>query len=250
MEDKLWGFIFGGFAGGLVAFLGKGAQKWFVDFRLTEAVEARKRITQYSNPLWLDCHELRYRLIHILQKRRNGADAYEMGSLTDLPRDGDKPLEWYTKDGYYITSTAYLISAVSCWIQILEREIVFLRFSKKSLTAKFFSLVEGLKQEFSNEDSPLYYYYFSSIGEQMISDTGKRTLGISEFIFRLYRDKEFSEFYDQLFQYIRFVATNTNEGMILRVTDKLAEIMEFLEVNGAVPVGKSIPEYTPAPEIC
>ena len=250
MDQQIWGFIFGGLAGGLVAFFGKGAEKWFIDFRLNEAVEARRKIRQYSKPLWLDCHELEFRLLHILKKSNSARSYNDMVSLTHIPREGNRPLEWYTKEGYYMSSTAYLIASVACWIRIFEREIVFLNFRKNSLTARFYSMIEKLKQEFSNEDSPLYYYYFNGIGERLIAESGERPLGIAEFTHRLCRNNEFAEYYDQLFQYIRFLAVNQTKDMIIRIANNLKEIQKFLESNGAVPIRQDTPDYEPSPEIC
>lgn len=74
-------------------------------------------------------------------------------------------LEWFTtKEGNYITSAAYMIAAVSAWIALYERDIVFLQFGKESLTTQFLLTVERFKNSISNSNI-LWFHYVSGIGE-------------------------------------------------------------------------------------
>ena len=85
-----------------------------------------------------------------------------------MPEKGSG-LDWYTKEGYYATSTVYLLAYVSAWITLLQRDIVFLEFKRESLTAQFFQCVEHFKGSISTK-TILWYHYLVGMGLRLPLD--------------------------------------------------------------------------------
>jgi hypothetical protein len=145
----------------------------------------------------------------------------------------DVSLDWFTKDGYQVTSTAYMISVVACWISMFERDSVFLNFGKKSLTYRFFQLIEELKKAISYK-SILWFHYFNGIGEQLIKIDQKRPMTLAEFSYELHGNKLFRAYYDQLFQFLSKLPSGKYKSNINDSYVVLRKIILFLEDNGIV----------------
>src|SRR2546422_8529806 len=105
MDDELSNLVYGAIGGGLVAALFRISEKW-IERRSAQSLEARKTLAKYAKPLWLACHELEQRLVQINAGLKNPH------ALTREPEKG-RTLDWYTKEGYYATSTVYLLASVS-----------------------------------------------------------------------------------------------------------------------------------------
>jgi hypothetical protein len=222
----LWGVI----GGGAVALIFRTLEKALIDVRVAESIEARQKLRKYAKPFWLACNDLEWRLNHILQKLTSGGN---LDPLRWSPDDA-RPLRWYVEDGYYVTSTAYLLATVSAWIRLFQRDVVFLRFRKKSATADFFHLVELLKVEISNDPpSILWYHYFNGIGESLI-DNGV-PMSIATFTSKLATEERFRAYYGQLFRFLHRLTTQDHESLLKRTLNTLREIKRCLEKNGAVP---------------
>ena len=131
----LFAFVFGTLGGGLV--------QLFMEYRLSpqleESAEARKKMQYYSKPLWFDCNELARRLLYIQDGLKNPRS--NIPNALKLSPHQAGSLEWFTKDGYFVTSTAYLIASVSAWITLFERDVVFLQFGDDELTNRFSELI-------------------------------------------------------------------------------------------------------------
>jgi hypothetical protein len=169
MQDELSKLLYGAIGGGLVTLLWSTLDKYWLGVRLGESVEARGKLRLYAKPLWLECRELEFRLRHICQKTREPNHEVELAPLRLSPKEA-RSLEWYTKEGYYITSTAYLVAAVAGWIRLFQRDVVFLQFGTKTSTRQFLDLVEELKSVLSKSPSVLWYYYFDGIGDKLIDE--------------------------------------------------------------------------------
>lgn len=228
MAGEISNLIYGAIGGGLVAAGLRIAETYFIAPHLTESVESRKKLLLYGKPLWRACHDLCYRLFYIKQKMHSPRTSLS-GSLREA-----KSLEWFTtKEGNYITSAAYMIAAVAAWIAIYERDTVFLKFGKESLTTQFLLKIERFKNSISN-DNILWFHYVSGIGEQLIQDGATKPIPFSDFCYKLLRDEDFKAYYSQLFQFLNQVNQGDFEKSIEDAVDALNEIKKFLVSNGIV----------------
>jgi hypothetical protein len=188
MNEGVSNLLYGALGGGLVATGIRVAETYFVAPRFTESIEARKKLLMYASPLSHACHELESRLNSVLHKLEESSGTRE--ALSRSLKEA-KSIDWFTKAGYYITSTAYLICLTSCWIQLYERDVVFLKFGRSSLTKKFFMLIEKFKDDLSNEDSILWFHYVNGLGEQLIDRDKNRPITMSDFTYKLHQDELF-----------------------------------------------------------
>jgi hypothetical protein len=227
--NALSGFFYGAIGGGSVAFAFRFVENYLIAPRFSESLEARNKLFIYAKPLWLACHELEFRLTMISDKLSSREQGGPRTSLS-FSLASAQSIDWFTKDGYYITSSAYLISAVSCWIQLYERDVVFLRFGRSSLTKKFFDLVQEFKIRLSSH-SILWFHYVNGIGEELTDKTGNRPITLSEFTKRLYQDELFKGYYDQLFIFLNEVAKEKYLDNIDAASKVLRDIKCFLEEN-------------------
>lgn len=242
MNSGLSGLLYGAIGGGIIAVLLKFIEAYWIDFRLGERLKARQKLRHYAKPLWLDCRELRFRLEHLAEKHRLANPIEALETLALIPREHAKTLEWYTKEGYYVTSTAYLVASVACWIRLFQRDVVFLQFGKTSSTTEFFHLIEKLKQAISKPPSLLWYLYFNGIGEQLISGDGRYPLTTAQFAIKLHTDGLFSEYYDQLFQFLKELTKPLNISIIDEVNTTLQDLQLYLERHGSVPAIINAPQ--------
>jgi hypothetical protein len=70
------------------------------------------------------------REIHLkrIHERVTAHDPHTIDPLKKIPardskRNGNVRPDWFTKDGYYTTSTAYKIATVSAWLRIYQPEL-------------------------------------------------------------------------------------------------------------------------------
>jgi hypothetical protein len=203
----------------------------------SQSHSAQEKLRTYAKPLWRACDELMFRLSVIYQDLQlpdpNEWDK-ELKPLRWSPTDASS-LRWYNEDGQYVVSTAYLIAALSSWIILFERDVVFLRFEKVSSTTRFFELLERLKRDLADDDSILYYDYFSGIGDKMISNEQNKPMSIGEFSYHLFQDELFRDYINQLFKFLEWVSQGNFTAQIGKAVATLEMIKEFLVDNGAIP---------------
>lgn len=228
MTPELSDLLYGGIGGGIAAGLLHLIEKW-MGAHLEESLDARKKLRLYAKPLWLECDQLEFRLRHIERKLPN-PDALRVSPANATA------LDWYTKDGYYASSTAYLIASVAAWIRLFQRDVVFLEFGQQSLTAAFFNRVEAFKTAISSGESILWYHYVQGIGEQLTPEGQPRPMSYAAFCHRMFTDALFRSYYDELFQFLGRIAGGEFQHQIGAVLDALREIKVFLEANAAVPL--------------
>jgi hypothetical protein len=233
MPEQLLNLLYGALGGGLAAAAIRILETYWVAPRLSESIEAGKKLRLYAKPLWLDCHELEFRL-QAIRAKMQGANFNKTASLKLSPGEAQS-LAWFTKEGYYITSTAYLIASVASWVALFQRDVVFLQFSKKSLTSQFFDLIVRFKASISASPSILWYHYIDGIGENLIQENDNRPMSLAAFSHKMYSEPSFRDYYDQLFQFLHKVAEGQYNEQIDNTLMSLAEIKGFLERNGTVP---------------
>lgn len=233
--------IIGGAVGASIKFLSDE-----FGYMRNESREANKKLYMYAKPLWRSCQELKIRLdlIYMRQTRR---EFEQLEALKWSPNDSSAScLSWYNKDGQFVISTAYLISVVSSWIVLLQRDIGFLRFGKKSDTTNFYILVEQFKSSIADYDSILYYNFFDGIGAKLILDSAKRPMSIDEFSEATFKNQLFRDYFEQLYNFLHEVACGKFSIHLKNCITALDHIMEFLVKNGAIPeIGRIVLDQEP-----
>lgn len=222
-------FVYGALGGGTVAFAFRFIEEYLIAPRFSESLDAHRKLILYARPLWLACQELEFRLSMIAKSLSTGKQSGPRTSLA-FSLTASPSIDWFTKDGYFLTSTAYLIAAVSCWIQLYERDVVFLKFGRSSLTKQFFDLIQEFKQKLSNH-SILWFHYINGIGEELVDLDGKHPISLSEFTKRIYQDQVFRGYYDQLFVFLNQLPQGRFRKNIVESSKVLCDIMSFLEDN-------------------
>src|SRR5438552_5236069 len=130
---------------------------------------ARALRRKYATALWIACADLKIQLERIRERVRKGdrqtVDALKKILDRDSKRDGSVRPDWFTKDGYYTTSTAYKIAAVSVWLRIYQRELLFLPDSaSQDFLSKLYTGADRLNSAVSN-DTCLWYDYLHPVGD-------------------------------------------------------------------------------------
>jgi len=178
---------------------------------------ARALRRKYATALWIACADLKIRLERI-HERVTAGDSQTVDALKKIPdndarRDGSVRPDWFTKDGYYTTSTAYKIAAVSAWLRIYQRELLFLPYSaSQDFLSKLYTVADRLNNSFST-DTCLWYDYLNAVGDGLVARPGSAPaasalapLSFAEFCERYTTDSRFRLFYEQVHMYIWFVA--------------------------------------------
>jgi hypothetical protein len=234
MSNGFEGLLFGAIGGGIVAFIFRQLEK-IIEGRRAESTDAKKKLLKYSQPLWLACNDLHFRLADISKKINKNLD------------DKLRPLTWplsdkifdYVSGLYYATSTAYVFANVSACIRLFQKDVVFLQFKEESITDNFFDLINNLKKDLTT-DSILWFHYFNGIGDYLIQN--EVPLSIAEFSIKLAKDKDFRDYYTWLFYFVKDLAETKdiqkkefNQKFISKAIDDLRRIKQFLKKHGAVP---------------
>jgi hypothetical protein len=233
MSSDVSTFLYGAVAGGVVALILRVVETYWLGPRLVASREAREKLLLYSRHLYFSCGQAGFRLKYITQQMKQRSPG-GIASLR-LSQKNAKSLEWFTKEGYYITSTAYVIALVACWIVILQRDVVFLPFKRKADTADFLNLVERFKTGLSTH-TILWYHYIDGIGERLILEgrDKPRPMGLSVFSQNLHTDVMFRDYYDQIFQFLNQAASGSYLAEIEEAANTLEHMRQFLVVKKAV----------------
>jgi len=134
---------------------------------------ARALRRKYATALWIACADMEIRLkrIHerVTARNRHTIDALKKIPDNDSRRDGSVRPDWFTKEGYYTTSTAYKIAAVSAWLRIYQRELLFPPYSaSQDFLSKLYTSADRLNTSFST-DTCLWYDYLNAVGDGLVA---------------------------------------------------------------------------------
>ena len=246
MSDELATLFSGAIAGGAVALLWRTVEKYWVDTKITRALSAEAKLEHYAKPLWLDSGELELRLRHLAKKLQ----ADDRPEAVRLRPEVGQSIDWYTKQGYYATSTVYIMARVSCWIHLYTRDVVLLPFRKDMETVRFFQTVEAVKAAISARPSILWSYYFAGMGEALTDQKDVKPMTFAAFCMRMQEDASFRSFFDQAFWYLIDLSTEDNRHAkikyLLRIADALGAAKAALEASCKIPeLRKNPPEEHP-----
>jgi hypothetical protein len=190
---------------------------------------------KYGTALWIACAELKIQLKQI-HKRLIAGDLQTVDALKKIPdndskRDGSVRPDWFTKDGYYTSSTAYKIAAVSVWLRIYQRELLFLPYAaSQDFLSKLYKGADQLNTSFST-DTCLWYDYLNAVGDGLVARLGSAPaasalapLSFAEFCERHATDSRFRLLYEQVHMYIWFVADGQKTYL-----DSVQNVLQSLE---------------------
>jgi hypothetical protein len=202
---------------------------------------ARYLRRKYATALWLACSELRIHLERIL-KRQGDVDARKSDALKKIPRyDWGKRADWFAKDGYYATITAYKIAAVSAWLRIYQRELLFLPYAaSQAFLKKLYARADALKLSIST-DTCFWFDYLDAVGDALVSaGAGPQALApisFAEFCRRYATDQNFLFFFDQVHMYVHHVGNGRRQYLdsVKGLLESLKRLMEFLEGQNLLP---------------
>lgn len=207
---------------------------------LTRWLERRREnqftVQRYAKPIWLACDRLVHRVEQILGKLKDQHNNAE--ELLAGWKGNEKPHEvtWMTGEGYYVTSTAYLLSSLSCWFHLMERQVVFLPFTNRSISSDFFHLVDQVKITLTSNSS-LWFHYFSGLGPMLLEKGEEEPIAYGEFVLRLSQRNEFSDYFAHLFcGFLREAGQNRITGQLKATVEVLREMKSFLHTNATLPI--------------
>jgi hypothetical protein len=196
---------------------------------------------KYATALWIACADLKIHLERIRERvmagDRQTVDALKKIPDNDSKRDGSVRPDWFTKDGYYTTSTAYKIAAVSAWLRIYQRELLFLPYAaSQDFLSKLYTRADRFNTSFST-NTCLWYDYLNAVGDGLLARPSYAPaastlapLSFAEFCERYTTDDRFRLFYEQVHMYIWFVADCQKPYLesVQNVLHSLDELRSFL----------------------
>lgn len=228
-ESTVTSLVVGAIGGAVASFLFRLIDQYVISPRFSDTRAARKKLIHYAQPLGIACRELEFRLKSISDNVKAGNVGTKSALGLSLS-DSGQSIDWYTKQGYYLTSTTYLIASVSAWIQLYERDVAFLKFGKSALTTEFHRLIDRFKVSLSRNGSILWYHYVSGIGEVLLERGGVRPISLADFTKQLCMDKNTRGYCDQVFVFLNrvssgaYLADNVDFAVMA-----LCDVTSFLE---------------------
>jgi hypothetical protein len=190
---------------------------------------ARQMRKKYATVLWIACQELQLHLRNI-HERVSINKASTIDALKKIPNNDfkDRP-DWFVKEGYYTTVTAYKIALVSAWLRIYQQELLFSTYRKsRNFLRSLYEKADQLKRAFS-KDTCLWYDYFDAIGDKLVDRSADftRPLAFSAFCDKCFSERQYRLFYEQLHMFIWFVATDSK---YLASLDKINSALDNLRL--------------------
>jgi hypothetical protein len=187
----------------------------------------------YLNPLRRQVAEVSSRLVQILHSVEAGADRQRaLGIITDPEELASKPAAWFSGEGYFLASTAYLTACLFAWVERVRRDHPFLRLAVLDDTALAELLV---RVQFAfMRDLGIYYLLQPSIGEDMWCSDDKRLRTYREFC-SLLADPDHLAWLHRVFLYYIETARGEKLGRVQEAAAAIEDLACFLDccVGGA-----------------
>jgi hypothetical protein len=171
-------------------------------------------------------------------RQDKGRRSKGLNALKTIPNNDSKGrADWFTKEGYYATCTAYKVAFVSAWLRIYQRELLFVPYAaNQDFLLKLYRAADELKRSFST-GTCLWYDYLDAVGDALVVHPGSAAgplslspLSFAEFCERYATDTRFRLFYEQVHIYIHFAADRRPSyvSSIENVLPSLGNLMAFL----------------------
>lgn len=121
---------------------------------------------KYLNPLHHHAVEVHIRLVEVLDAiGSNTSRAKALGALKEPAEVQAKQPLWFSGEGCYLTSTAYLTASLFAWIDRVTRDYPFLRLTEAE-DHKLSALILRVQRAFLDELG-IYYVLQPSIGHDL-----------------------------------------------------------------------------------
>jgi len=181
--------------------------------------------------------------LDVIQRRVSEGEQYTIDALKKIPdndskQHGNVRPDWFAKEGYYTTCTVYKIAAMSAWLRIYQRELLFLPYSaSQRFLSKLYTSADGLKASFST-NTCLWYDYLDAVGDALVvqpigapSSGAPMPLSFAGFCERYTTDSRFRLFYEQVHMYVWFIADGQHPYLdsvqsVLKALDNLATLLK------------------------
>jgi hypothetical protein len=231
--DKVVTALIAIISGVVASVLTASVSRWF-----EKRNQDRFTVEKYSRPIWLACRLLRFRLVHIVEKLKDpdGNAAKVLNWQGDAAGRG---ITWMNGYGYFITSTAYLLSTVSSWFHIVDRKVIFLPFQNQSIADQFLRLVTSVKQDLTTNTS-LWFHYYAGLGQMLLDKEENQPMTFGQFVLRLNNDFEFRQYFDQLFYgFLHETGEGRDTTQIEKAIASLEALLLFLSEYAGLPSAES-----------
>lgn len=201
-----------------------------------EKQKERDRINlTYLNPLRLHLEENYIRLIRIRQRllEENGTCAMLMPiqQVNEIPQDET----WFNADGYYLTSSCYMLACLFFCIQEVKAKIPYLQLDKKDDT-ELLNLMNKVSLAFARKGN-IYYVVQSSIGQDMYLPSMNRVMSYREFCQAL-KDVNQQQWLGVLVQFYLEVGRGKKTDKVQQAIESIRELVSFLDkhLGGKTPL--------------
>lgn len=203
---------------------------WFarIDDRRKKRNARQSKSMDYAKKMYHFIQQLQFRLKDLRSRD-------EVRDVNKLP-DKTTSIEWYTKNGYFMTSTVYLFAAVSCLINRFRRNPDFVEFGKYSEYEELRLCIEQYNQCIST-NTVMWYHYHIAIGDSVFEDNS--VISFYRFINKLSNDREYFAFINQAFQFISQLYADVVlldsliinlEGILSHIRQKILNSDDFKQV--------------------
>lgn len=170
----------------------------------------------YAKRMFNAFSHLEYRFCDINQQTST------IDSLKMIPSKNNS-IEWYTKEGYYITSTSYLLAQISCFIYQYLEETDFRDYREKSKSDELATLLEIYRKAVTT-GGVMWYHYYIAIGEVIQNKETSKPMDICDFIYKLHKDPLFFDFMNQTFYFVKLLAENNDKTIIANILQIIGQI--------------------------
>lgn len=218
---------------GICSTYGTGKVKKYIDTQKRLKDEHAMLIGKYQDyakRLFIAFSHLENRLSDIKRQTQS------IESLKTMPSKNNT-IEWYTKEGYYITSTAWLLAKISCLINQYQEETKFIG-CRQSKSNELGGLLEDYQYQIKS-CGLLWFYYHIAIGEAVYDEKRNKPMSFYDFSTRLSQDYFFFDYMDQTFHFIRLLISSNDKTFVTTILDKINKISTCLEE--LIPINKNIP---------
>ena len=191
----------------------------------------KKRTTRQT--IGIDYAKKMYHFIQQLQFRLKDLRGNEEDREINKLPDRTTSIEWYTKNGYFMTSTVYLFAAVSCLINRFRRNPDFVEFGKYSEYEELRLCIEQYNQCIST-NTVMWYHYHIAIGESVL-EYGN-VMSFYRFVNKISHDCEYFDFMNQAYHFTSQLYTDTEalDSLILNLEELLVLIKREMLDNDKI----------------
>lgn len=183
---------------------------------------------EYIRKMLLSVKSLIIRLEHIQKKDKIEVDMSRMRNL----------LEWYTKDGYYISSTVYLMAHVSCITNNYKKIPLSIDRNVSKISEELQSKLDKYNTIIST-DSCLWYHYHVALGNSL-NDNNNNIMTFYDFVRKICQDELYFQFVNQAYHFVKSLTDDKHKQFLKGWLQNLHEIEEYIIKSSLTPISSDI----------